>query len=127
MSKLLFIAIGGAVGAIGRHLTGVWMKSLTGSGHWGTLVVNLAGSFAIGILFWWLTDTNRAIPENLRLLVLTGVVGAFTTFSTFNLDAYQLFSRGQHKQAAVYFLASILGGLLLVVLGMMSGKQLFPR
>lgn len=117
MSPLLQVAIGGALGASARYLTGVGMTRLLGRGFpWGTLTVNFLGSFLMGVLVVVLahkTD-NRLAP-----LLMTGLLGGFTTFSAFSLDAVTLFERGQTALAGAYVVGTLvlaLGGLVLGLL-----------
>lgn len=117
MSPLLQVAIGGALGASARYLTGIGMTRLLGRGFpWGTLTVNFLGSFLMGVLVVVLahkTD-NRLAP-----LLMTGLLGGFTTFSAFSLDAVTLFERGQTALAGAYVVGTLvlaLGGLVLGLL-----------
>ncbi len=120
--QILVIAIGGAVGAIMRYLVSLLVMGLAGD-NWpyGTLIVNLSGSFLIGFL-WQLFDT-LAYPQSTRLLVFTGVLGAFTTFSTFGLESLLLLQAGRSRDGLLYLLASNAGGLLCVWLGFMASRH----
>jgi len=107
MKLLLAVAVGGALGALGRYLTIIQV------GHWfgthfpfGTVVVNVAGSFLLGALVEAMTLAWSPAPE-LRLLLIAGLLGAFTTFSTFSMDFVLLVERGQGARAAAYVLASV--------------------
>jgi CrcB protein len=101
------IAIGGAVGAVARHLVGAQMLRLLGSGFpWGTLTVNVVGSFAMGALMELMAVRWNVGPE-LRAFMTVGVLGAFTTFSTFSLDVAVLGERGALLPAALYVLVSV--------------------
>jgi CrcB protein len=101
------IAIGGAVGAVARHLVGAQMLGLLGSGFpWGTLTVNVVGSFAMGALVELMAVRWNVGPE-LRAFMTVGVLGAFTTFSTFSLDVAVLGERGALLPAALYVLVSV--------------------
>lgn len=101
------IAAGGALGAVSRYGVSLAAGHLIGHGFpWGTLIVNVAGSFLIGILiavfvhFW-------QPPNVLRLFFVTGYLGGFTTFSTFSLDIVTLYERGEMLSAALYGTASV--------------------
>jgi len=101
------IAIGGAVGAVARHLVGAQVLRLLGSGFpWGTLTVNVVGSFAMGALMELMAVRWNVGPE-LRAFMTVGVLGAFTTFSTFSLDVAVLGERGALLPAALYVLVSV--------------------
>ena len=85
MMHLLYVALGGAIGAGGRHLVGLATLRLFGSSFpWGTLAVNVIGSFLIGVLIETLALKVSA-PAGVRLFLATGVLGGFTTFSAFDL------------------------------------------
>jgi CrcB protein len=120
---VLQVAIGGALGAVGRYLTGLAAARFLGAGYpWGTLTVNVVGSFAIGVLFIALMakDASRLSP-----FLLTGVLGGFTTFSAFSLDALKLFEKGQPGLAAGYILASVVFSLLAVFLGVIVAREIW--
>jgi len=115
-STLLHVALGGALGACARYLTGVAAVRLLGHGFpWGTLAVNIAGSFLMGVIVVALghLSANRLAP-----FLMTGVLGGFTTFSAFSLDAVTIFERGQHTLAATYVLASVILSLGALVAGL---------
>lgn len=112
MNQILLVAAGGAVGSVCRYLVGVGLLRLAGSAFpWGTLAVNLVGSFGIGVLAELIVARFGASPE-MRLLLITGFLGGFTTFSAFALDAVSLFERGAAVSSLVYIGASV--GLSLV-------------
>ena len=107
LSKIAIVALGGAIGASGRYLSGVWMGRIMGPGFpWGTVFVNVVGSLAMGLLIGWLA--KRAQPaETLHLLLATGLLGGFTTFSAFSLDAVTLWQRGDMMAALGYVSVSV--------------------
>ncbi len=114
-SVLLAIALGGALGALGRHFVGSLMLHWLGTSFpWGTLAVNIVGSFAMGAL----VETMALVwspSQELRALLTVGFLGAFTTFSTFSLDFYVVLQRGEIGLASIYLLASVslsIGGLI---------------
>jgi len=120
---VLVIAIGGAVGAVARHFVGVQMLRLLGGGFpWGTLTVNVLGSFAMGALVELMAIRWNVGPE-LRAFMTVGVLGAFTTFSTFSLDVAVLGERGALLPAASYVLLSV--GLSIAAL--FAGLWLFRQ
>jgi CrcB protein len=97
-STLALVALGGAAGCVLRHVTVVGAARVFGTGFpWGTLAVNVLGSFAMGLLFVWLTSRGlmRVSP-----LLLAGLLGGFTTFSAYSLDTLLLWERGQAALAA---------------------------
>jgi CrcB protein len=104
-STLIPVALGGALGASLRYLTGIAAVRLMGHGFpWGTLTVNIFGSFLMGVIVVVLAhlNGNRFAP-----FLMTGVLGGFTTFSAFSLDAVTLYERGDFGAAALYVTASV--------------------
>lgn len=108
----LAIAIGGALGAILRHLIAIWCSPVfNGKFPLGTLVVNITGSFLIGIAY--ILIIHRAmLGEEWRLLLMTGLFGALTTFSTFSLESLILWHNGQPLVAIGYIVGSLVSCLL---------------
>jgi CrcB protein len=122
MQQLLMVAVGGACGALLRYgLSGLTHRYLDAAFPWGTLVVNLTGCFAIGFL-WALYE--RAPFARLHPLVFTGVLGAFTTFSTFGFETFQLLRDGEVGRGLANVAASTLGGLALVFAGFVAARLL---
>lgn len=115
--QLLLVMSGGALGAAGRHLMGGWMTRHVGAGlPWGTLSVNLAGSFLAGFLLVWLE--NRGSSALLwRAFLMVGVLGAFTTYSALMLEMLLLERTGGLRYAGGYLVLSLVGGLALVWAG----------
>jgi CrcB protein len=115
MQTLAIVFVGGGLGAALRHLVNLGAARLLGVGYpWGTLTVNVVGSFVMGVLVAWLATRFAGPDHHLRLFLATGVLGGFTTFSAFSLDAVALWERGAHGAAAGYVLASVvlsIGGL----------------
>ncbi len=121
LNSLVPVALGGALGASARYLTNVTATRLFGvSFPWGTVTVNIAGSFLMGALVVVLAERggNRFAP-----FLLTGVLGGFTTFSAFSLDAVSLYERGQSAAAAGYVLGSVVLSILALILGMAAARS----
>lgn len=117
MNHILLVAFGGALGSVCRYLVGIGALRLMGpSFPWGTLTVNVAGSFAIGVLAELIVARFGASAE-LRLLLITGFLGGFTTFSAFALDAVTLFERGASLAAATYLVLSIGASIAAAIAG----------
>ena len=115
--NFLLVMIGGALGSAGRYgvglLTGRWL----GPGYpWGTLAVNLIGGLLMGLLAGALARTGGS--EHSRLLLAVGVLGGFTTFSAFSLDAALMIETGAWAKALVYVLASVTGSILALFAGL---------
>lgn len=113
---LLSVALGGALGSSARYLVNITLPRLFGHGFpYATLAVNLAGSFAMGVLVVWLAHRGgmRFAP-----FLMTGVLGGFTTFSAFSLDAVKLFEAGETLTALGYVLGSVVFALAALLAGM---------
>ena len=116
LTSLLHVALGGALGASARYLVGVGAVRLLGHGFpWATLVVNVLGSLAMGALVVLLAqkDATRLAP-----LLMTGLLGGFTTFSAFSLDAVTLYERGQVGAAVGYVAVSVVFSIGALFAGM---------
>ena len=101
----LAVALGGAIGSMGRAGVSVWMPSV-GAFPLPTLAVNLLGSLAIGLM--WATLTRMGASPMWSAFVITGVLGGFTTFSSFSLETLQLFEQGAWQTALLYVALSLL-------------------
>lgn len=107
-SHLLLVALGGAIGASARYGVGLAVSSQGGvEGYWATLIVNVVGSGAIGALAVWLSTKGALAEQGLWLLVGVGVLGAFTTFSSFSKDAVDLMLAGEAVRALVYISSNL--------------------
>jgi len=118
MIKLFSIALGGAIGALLRYGTIEWIRSdhwFAGGFPYGTLIVNLIGSFFIGLL--WGIFQSGDFSLNLRAFIFIGVLSSFTTFSSFSMDVMQLFKLGQIRDGVIYVLSSNVLGVLLAMCG----------
>ena len=124
MYNLVLVAIGGAVGSSLRHLVNVAAMRLVGpSFPWGTMAINIAGSFAMGVFIELLGRRFNASNE-LRLFVATGILGGFTTFSAFSLDFAVLWERGAAGQAFAYAAGSVVISLLALFAGLWFVRSL---
>jgi CrcB protein len=115
------IAIGGAVGALGRYYVDGFVSRRGGAFPWGTFVVNLTGAFVLGLLFTVMTEHFRTAPW-VRASVLVGFIGAYTTFSTLSLESYRLLEDGAYGLAVANALGSIVAGVLAVYAGIVVGR-----
>lgn len=121
MMHLLYVALGGAIGASGRHLVNLVTLRLFGHGFpVGTFLVNIIGSLLMGILIAFLLRKGASAEPEWRLFLATGILGGFTTFSAFSLDAVLLWERGETTAAIFY----VLGSVVLSILALMAGLML---
>jgi CrcB protein len=122
-TDLVLVGLGGAFGAMLRYgvsiVTRVWLE---GHAAWGTLFVNMLGCFAIGVLFTLFDGRN--VDRRYALLILVGIVGSFTTFSTYALEGAEMLTLGQVKTGIAYVVASNSVGLILVFLGVVAGRRI---
>jgi CrcB protein len=117
----LLVFIGGGLGAVARHGINRAGLALLGPGFpWWTLAVNVAGSFAIGLLAGLFGAWEAG--HNLRLFLTTGMLGGFTTFSAFSLDALTLWERGAGLQAGLYVLGTVIASLIAAFAGLMASR-----
>jgi CrcB protein len=121
---LFLIGLGGFAGAITRYLVDGVVADRTGGGFpWGTLVINVSGSFILGLLF--AMSTERAIlPADIRGPLMIGFIGAYTTFSTFMLESWRLIESGAWAPAIANLGGSVALGLVAVVAGMTLGRAI---
>lgn len=123
MTFWLAIALGGALGAIARfalsHQTYIWLGR---DFAWGTLVVNLIGSFMIGLLTILLIN-KFAVSTEWRAFLIVGFLGSFTTFSTFSFETMQYIQIGELNKAMLNIAVSVVGCLIAVWIGLVAGKQ----
>jgi len=122
MTELLAVGAGGALGSIGRYLVNVLALKIWGSHFpYGTLIVNVLGSFTMGIFIEWITIV--AAVGHIRFFLVVGGLGGFTTFSTFSLDVAALYERGQFWWCTIYVLASLILSIAALFLGLYLVRQ----
>jgi CrcB protein len=121
---LMLVCLGGAIGAGMRHLTVTAAGRALGTAFpWGTLAVNVAGSFAMGLLVEALAR-KFSVSNEIRLLLAPGMLGGFTTFSAFSLDVAVLWERGAQSAALAYVLASVAGSILALFVGLWLARSI---
>lgn len=124
LAQILVIMLGGGLGALARFLLSTKVTEKFGSAFpYGTLSVNVIGSFAMGLLAMILVE-RLALDPLLKLGVFVGFLGAFTTFSTFSMDTLNLFEQGNHLRAVSNMFISVILSVLAVWLGVMLGKSI---
>ncbi len=123
MNNIFLVMGGGAVGALARYQLGRFAGHMLPSAHWpwGTFAANVLGGFVMGLLAGWLARFGSASNEALRLLLAVGLLGGFTTFSSFSLETVLMIKRGQLVLAMSYAVLSVIAsvGALALGLGMM--------
>ncbi len=122
MNNILAIALGAAIGANLRYGIGLWAAQRFGT-EWpyGTFIINLLGCLGIGFLLTLITN-RLTVSEPVRLMLITGLLGGFTTFSTFGYESFTLFTAGNTLAALTYIAGSVSGGLIAVVIGVSLGR-----
>ena len=124
MNQVLAIAGGGAVGALLRYWMSIGVYALIGRGFpYGTLAVNVLGSLLMGFLYIWLLERVPA-GVAVRAFLLIGVLGAFTTFSTFSMETLNLIEAGQFTKALLNILLSVVLCIAAAALGVMLARQI---
>jgi len=125
MEKLALVCLGGALGSGARYLVGQWSTAKLGTGFpWGTLAVNLLGSFAIALLLH-AASAKTDFSLNTRLFLATGVLGGFTTYSSFNQETLEYFGAGETAKAFAYAAVTLLACLAAGYAGLSAGRALF--
>jgi fluoride exporter len=117
--QVVAVSVGAVVGALLRWLAGLWLNAQWNGFPLGTLLVNCAGGFLVGIALMWFT---RSPNELLRLLIVTGFLGGLTTFSAYSVESLILLQRGSWTLAVVHTLAHVLGALACAVLGYAAAR-----
>lgn len=126
MFNLLLVAAGGALGAGARHLVSdLFLRQFGSAWPWGTLFINVTGSLLLGLLVGGLAFRGGEGQAQLRLLLGTGVLGGFTTFSAYSLETVQLIERGRVGSALVYAFGSVALGVAGVFAGLWLARRLF--
>lgn len=126
MEQIVAVAVGGAFGAVVRFLVSSGIYQWLGRGFpYGTLVVNVIGSFMLGLLTESLMQQRITITFEYRAAILVGFIGAFTTFSTFSLETFYLLEQGQLTKAGLNIVTSVSACLLAIWIGLLCGRGLF--
>jgi fluoride exporter len=122
LAAVLWVGLGGFLGANARYLLGGWIASRLGVGFpYGTYVINVSGSFILGFFLAFAQDRAWVAPSA-RLMFAVGFVGAYTTFSTFEYESIRLLQDEQLLLAAVYLIGSIVSGSVAVIAGIALGS-----
>jgi CrcB protein len=126
LGLLSAVALGGAVGSLGRYAVELALPHPPAGLPWGTMTVNITGSMAMGVLVVWVLSMHDPHPW-LRPFLGVGVLGGWTTFSTYALDFHSLVVTGHGAEGAAYLFGSLVVGLVAVGLGVSLGERLFGR
>ena len=122
-SKILFIAVGGSLGAVTRYLINISpLASVFGKFPLPTFLINITGSFLIGFLMIVFAD-KYVVNENVRMAVIVGFLGAFTTFSTFEMEIFGLVREREFVTGFLYLFLSVFVGFVGVVAGVELGRR----
>ena len=124
MRTAVAIGAAGAVGALARWGLGSWFGQRFPTFPWGTLVINVSGSFVLGLLFVVLVERGIG-SSTTRLALMTGLLGAYTTFSTFSLETFRLFEVGSARAALSNIALSVVLGLVGAWAGIVTGRAIW--
>jgi CrcB protein len=120
------VALGGALGSVLRYAVGTWFFQRVGPGFpWGTLTINVTGSFVIGVVLT-LVQSRAGLSPAVRLFLATGVLGGYTTFSAFAYETLQLARDANAAQSVAYALGSVVAGVAAALLGVVLTRAVSP-
>jgi fluoride exporter len=124
MRTVMAVGLAGFIGAIARYgIDGVIVQKSGGSFPWGTFLINISGSFVLGLLFAVLVEGRVAVAPWIRTASTVGLVGAYTTFSTLTLETFRLVEDGSYFLASANAVGSLTLGLVAVYLGVVVGRM----
>ena len=124
MTRVILVALGGAIGSVARYGVGAVAAQLLGAAFpWGTLLVNLSGSFLIAVVMH-VALAGTAISLELRIFLTTGIMGGYTTYSSFNYETLALIDQRAYGLAGLNVAATVVGCFLAGVLGLAAGRAL---
>ncbi|WP_426041978.1 fluoride efflux transporter CrcB [Brevundimonas sp. TWP2-3-4b1] len=127
MTRLLLVAIGGALGSMARYGVGLGAARLfpASTWPWGTLMVNVVGGLVMGLLVGWMGLRAGSGQETVRVLAAVGVLGGFTTFSAFSLETALMIERREYGLAGAYVLLSVVLAVAALMAGLMLARRAF--
>ncbi|HLZ23909.1 MAG TPA: fluoride efflux transporter CrcB [Ktedonobacterales bacterium] len=121
--RILLVAAGGALGAVGRYLLGAWIAARVSPDFpWGTFLINVSGAFLIGVVFGLVTE--GMLSAEARLFLAVGVLGGYTTFSTFSYETLELLTDGNIEAFLLNGAGQLIAGLVAVYLGLIVSRVL---
>jgi CrcB protein len=125
MERFLWVCLGGAAGSGARYLLAGWVREKTGGGFpWGTLCVNVVGSFVLGAIVQ-MASTPRSLSATANVAMTVGVLGGFTTYSAFNQEMLESMQAGAWARTAAILFATVVGCLVCGFLGQAAARALF--
>jgi CrcB protein len=125
MKLVIAIALGGSIGALSRYYTTLLMANIIGlSTPWATIFVNVMGALVLGFLVEIFLQTWSPTAE-MKAFLTIGLLGAFTTFSAFSLDSFELYERGEHLLMLAYIVGSVMFSILALLVGLRFGRLIF--
>ena len=127
MTRFLLVAAGGALGSMARFGLGLLAARLAPNATWpvGTFAANILGGLAMGLLVGWLAFKGGAHQETIRLFAAVGVLGGFTTFSSYSLEAVMMIERRDYALAAAYVVGSVVLAVVALFIGLMVARRAF--
>ncbi|MFN7111189.1 MAG: fluoride efflux transporter CrcB [Brevundimonas sp.] len=127
MTRFLLVAAGGALGSMARFGLGLLAARLAPNAGWpmGTFAANVLGGLAMGLLIGWLAFKGGAHQETMRLFAAVGVLGGFTTFSSYSLEAVMMIERRDYGLAAAYVVSSVVLAVVALFIGLMVARRAF--
>lgn len=127
MTRFLLVAAGGALGSMARFGLGLLAARLAPNATWpmGTFAANVLGGLAMGLLVGWLAFKGGAQQETIRLFAAVGVLGGFTTFSSYSLEAVMMIERRDYGLAAAYVVGSVVLAVVALFIGLMVARRAF--
>jgi CrcB protein len=124
MLNFLLVAVGGALGSMTRYGVSLALPAREGGWPLATFLINVSGSFLIGVVAGWLA-TRDAAGEPWRLLLSVGVLGGYTTFSAYSLETMRMIERSDYVGASTYAIGSVIAGLVAVAIGLFLARRVF--
>ena len=124
MGMVFAVGVGGGLGALGRYYIAGWIQAAGSVFPWGIFVVNITGGLLMGVIVEAGALKLNLSPE-LRTFLTVGIMGGYTTFSTFSLDSVLLLQKGEHLQAAAYVIGSVVLSILALVAGLWIVRSIY--
>lgn len=127
--KVILLALGGAVGTNLRYWIGTWFYERVGTSGfpWGTFVINVSGSFLLGVVYVAIRERLPTSHHDWFFLLGVGFCGGFTTFSSFEFETYALIRNGEWLKAFAYVVGSVVVGFVALIVGVALANVLFPH